>query len=341
MKAKTFLLAAGMVLAMAFIFSCSSDDGSDGVDGLNGEPGQDCDTEEDGAYFVMKCGGVEKARWAKALCGGSTAYDPEKMTCDRGILSFVFTDVRDSKKYKAVIMGTQTWMAENLNYSGLPDTTLGYCYGQGVTGVSADSSAKNCATYGRLYDWATVMGIDDSYNSSKYSGTKKDICPAGWRLPENEEWSILSKYAGGNQIAGAKLRATNSWDDVLYLGSVHSNLDTNYVYANKDNKITVRYHISGNGTDDYGFAALSGGYGYKYSDGTFYYSNVGNSMSYAIKNGDYWWYNSSYWWTSSEDNGNSANSWSVYQSSSEYSSEIRNSIDRKTTLYSARCIKDE
>ena len=80
--------------------------GKDGLNGTNGIDGTNCDIAEDGAYFVMSCGEVEKARWAKAECG-TTAYDPEEYVCDNGgnLLytvdnSLVLIDSRDGKEYK-------------------------------------------------------------------------------------------------------------------------------------------------------------------------------------------------------------------------------------------------
>jgi len=104
-----------------------------------------------------------------------------------------FTDTRDNKTYKYVKIGTQTWMAENLNYNA----TGSKCYAEGVPGVSADSIAKNCTKYGRLYDWSTAMALDASYNYDSYSAAAKHqgICPSGWHLPSDAEWNILMKHA--------------------------------------------------------------------------------------------------------------------------------------------------
>ena len=142
-----------------------------------------------------------------------------------------FTDSRDGKKYKSVKIGEQTWMAQNLDYQG-EDGNLGKCY---------DDKPENCTKYGRLYDWATAMNIDAKFNYEVWRNTDtsnvkhSDICPEGWHLPSREEWSTLRDFAGGEKVAGKKLKAKNGWNK----------------YENKN----------GNGTDNYGFSGLPGGSG--------------------------------------------------------------------------------
>ena len=120
--------------------------------------------------------------------------------------SGMFTDDRDGQTYKWVKIGSQTWMAENLNY----DASGSVCY---------DNSSSNCRTYGRLYQWATAMGV----------------CPDGWHLPSDAEWDKLVNFAGGQNIAGTKLKAAGGWN---YTG------DLIFIC-----------------TDEFGFSALPGGYG--------------------------------------------------------------------------------
>jgi len=126
-----------------------------------------------------------------------------------------FTDTRDGQKYKTVKIGNQVWMAENLNYQ----TERGsWCY---------KNHTDSCAKYGRLYDWNTA----------------KTVSPAGWKLPDRDDWRKLVSTAGGLEIAGKKLKSKSGWNN------------------RGDGS-------SGNGTDDFGFSALPGVN--RDSDGSFY-----------------------------------------------------------------------
>jgi hypothetical protein len=87
-----------------------------------------------------------------------------------------FTDTRDDKKYRTIVVGTQTWLAENLNYSG-SSGDIGVCY---------NYNSNNCAKYGRLYSWAEAMDIDLEYNNILCDGSDvghQGICPVGWHIP--------------------------------------------------------------------------------------------------------------------------------------------------------------
>jgi len=95
-----------------------------------------------------------------------------------------FTDSRDGKKYRTVVIGGKRWMAQNKNYQ----TDNSWCYG-------GDNS--NCDKYGRLYDWNTA----------------KTVCMTGWHLPSRQEWDNLVKAAGGKGAAGKKLKAGSGWNN--------------------------------------------------------------------------------------------------------------------------------
>ena len=109
----------------------------------------------------------------------------------------------DGNTYNVVKIGNQCWMKENL-------TTTKYKSGSSITNVTSnstwtglssgaycdyDNSTANSAVYGKLYNW---YAVNDS----------RKICPTGWHVPTDANWSELINYLGGEAIAGGKLKET-------------------------------------------------------------------------------------------------------------------------------------
>lgn len=113
-----------------------------------------------------------------------------------------FTDLRDNHQYETLKIGDQWWMAENLAYlpsvrpSSIISETEPYCYVYDFEDtIIADAKATdNYQIYGVLYNWPASL----------------DACPEGWHLPADEEWTILTDYLGGANIAGGKLKETGT-----------------------------------------------------------------------------------------------------------------------------------
>ncbi len=81
----------------------------------------------------------------------------------------------DGNSYATVEIGSQCWMASNLNAT------------TDASGVAISRWCCDCSRYGGMYDWSTVM------NGSTAEGTQ-GICPTGWHLPSDADWFTLESY---------------------------------------------------------------------------------------------------------------------------------------------------
>jgi len=186
----------------------------------------------------------------------------------------IFTDSRDNKRYWTIKIGDQTWMAGNLNYNA-----------EGSKYYNKDER------FGRLYYWDTAM----------------EACPSGWHLPSNTEWQSLVDFAGGEEIAGGKLKAKYGW--------AHYNGD---------------YY----GTNAFGFSALPSGYNTP--------CRLPNYMKKFLSvSRRRWCYNGEFgsWWSSTEyENDTScAYYWEMYYDDTRI--EQRRDFSKKILL-SVRCVQD-
>jgi uncharacterized protein (TIGR02145 family) len=219
--------------------------------------------------------------------------------CEYGTL----TDSRDGQTYKTVKIGTQTWMAENLNYAytGVLYNNSGYT--SDSTSWCFSNDPANCIKYGRLYTWAAAM---DSVGTWSTNGKDcgygvqctpiypvRGICPEGWHLPDKAEWNTLFTAVGGASTAGKMLSSTISWSSV-----------------------PGGWVRDGYGTDAYSFSALPAGL----RDATGY-----NNVGYHA-----------YFWSSSEYN--SSRTYIVGLDDEFDKADLYGS--GKDYGYSVRCVKD-
>ena len=124
----------------------------------------------------------------------------------------------DGNIYNSVILDTQEWVKENLNVAHYNDgtvipqvtdptewatlTTGAWCY--------FDNNAANGAIYGKLYNWYAVAGIHDTISSTP----NKVLAPTGFHVPTDSEWTTLTTFLGGLQVAGGEMKemGTNHWE---------------------------------------------------------------------------------------------------------------------------------
>jgi uncharacterized protein (TIGR02145 family) len=118
----------------------------------------------------------------------------------------------DGNTYKTVQIGTKVWMVENLKTAKyndgtvIPNVTDNTQWQNNTTGAWSyyDNDAAYNAKYGKLYNWYVV---------SPSTNGNKNVCPTGWHVPTDAEWTVLTDYLGGESVAVGKMKevGTTSW----------------------------------------------------------------------------------------------------------------------------------
>ena len=134
----------------------------------------------------------------------------------------ILTDIRDNQQYPTVKLGTQCWMASNLNYGTIiPSTSMQrdncvmekYCF---------NDNAGNCASYGGLYQWDEMMQYDNT-------PADQGFCPPAWHVPTNNEWNTLFGFYISNGFAGSPLKYTGySGFNAFLSGTRFNNVNWNF-----------------------------------------------------------------------------------------------------------------
>ncbi len=110
-----------------------------------------------------------------------------EMDCTDWFCGDILLDARDGQQYPTVQIGSQCWMAKNLNVGIMIDGSSNQANNSIIEKYCYDNDASNCTTYGGLYQWNEMMG----YTTTQ--GTQ-GICPAGWHIPTDAEWCTLTTY---------------------------------------------------------------------------------------------------------------------------------------------------
>jgi|GEM_PF-1778125 len=155
-----------------------------------------------GIFDIIDCAGGDVMACATSIAGSALGITQEAIiysddnddvaTADELLVSDegTFTDRRDGNTYNWVTIGDQTWMAENLAY--LPY----YIYEWSDDEPRYYAGISNETIYGIYYNYAAA----------------EDACPAGWHLPEQNEWITLIEFLGGTSTAGGKMKSTAVWN---------------------------------------------------------------------------------------------------------------------------------
>jgi len=142
----------------------------------------------------------------KGISGNYATIVADKPTESKTV-DFYFIECKDADDnyYPVVIIGSQIWMAENLK-------TTSYRTGEGVSNVSLAASWAS-ATYGAWTDYDNLESNGTKYGHlyNYYAATDpRNISPVGWRVPTDAEWTTLTTYLGGANLAGGKLKQTGT-----------------------------------------------------------------------------------------------------------------------------------
>jgi uncharacterized protein (TIGR02145 family) len=261
----------------------------------------------------------------------SSSSSSDISSSSSSIMYDTLTDARDKKTYKTVVIGKQTWMAENLNYNA-PNSK---CH---------NNDPANCAKYGRLYDWVKALALPDSCYSSACGASQakhKGVCPEGWHIPSKAEWGELHDFIAVEQpeiikalvdLYGDTIKiamADTQYTDYLTL---KGNLVVKAIKLKSTSGWDNRYNgSSGNGTNDYGFSALP----------SIWHKKLDGSLQEGYAN----------WWTASDDSvrcdfySPRATCTHIYSIASYWNDifqymAVNNGQDGKESDASVRCVKD-
>jgi uncharacterized protein (TIGR02145 family) len=221
---------------------------------------------------------------------------------------------------ESIKIGSQTWMKKNLDTDRFANGEViaeaktdeewdsvgnyqepAWCY--------YDNDPANGAKYGRLYNWFAVAD-------------PRGLCPAGWHVPSDEEWTKLEDYLGGRNVAGNKLKSIQFWEKVDEECQNCKSWTEEYrrkvaCHQCKDSRKSGRKVSLG--TNSSGFSALPGGL--RDYSGLFGIGSIGGN---------------GYWWSSTENSSDYV--W--YLKLNYGNGESDRYVDDKRHGFCVRCLRD-
>jgi uncharacterized protein (TIGR02145 family) len=186
-------------------------------------------------------------------CGTPNIHNPN--------LTYGSMTDQEGNVYKTIVIGTQEWMAENLNTSiyrngdAIPTNLDNAAWQSTTSGAWAyyNNDASYACPYGKLYNWYTCVDA-------------RQLCPTGWHVPTDAEWIVLTNYLDG-ESAGGKMKTTGTIEAATGLW----------------------YSPNADATNSSGFSGAPGGFRYYYG----FYHGIGSSgfwWSSSEDDSDFAWY---------------------------------------------------
>ena len=183
-------------------------------------------------------------------------FNPSNFTCGNNILY-------EGELYPSTKIGNQCWLAKNINVGEIINKDTAQSDNGIIEKYCLDYDQANCDVYGGLYQWAeTVQYKNGVSNVSGNSSTQKNqgICPEGWHIPSNNEWSTLEHYLAVD-TCGSSLADWQCGPTGKRLKSSRTALGPN------DEKVGIPvsaepywfYDENNYGINDVGFSAISAG----------------------------------------------------------------------------------
>ena len=180
-------------------------------------------------------------------CGAPNVHNPD--------LTYGSMTDQEGNVYKTIVIGTQEWMAENLNTSiyrngeAIPTNLDDAAWEFTTSGAWAyyNNDASYACPYGKLYNWYTCADA-------------RQLCPTGWHVPTDAEWTVLTDYLGGENVSGGKMKTTGTIEAATGLW----------------------YSPNADATNSSGFSGAPGGY-----------RNL-NGVYFSIGYHGYWWSSSEF-----------------------------------------------
>lgn len=127
------------------------------------------------------------------------------------------TDNRDGQVYPTIVIGNQTWLAENMRFD-LPNTV--------AMGFDIYNPDNPSPVFGRHYNWYSAQ----------------QVCPQGWHLPSRSEWTTLETNLGGSIQAAIAMKSTSGWK---YLGNGKNSSGFNAYPQGNCNILSLSFYLLG------------------------------------------------------------------------------------------------